>query len=456
MASSSAGASGPLRMRYTYIILLTSRDRREDRLTGLRAGADDFLTKPPDPDELAVRLEIAERILKVHDQLARQNEQLVELATVDELTGTKNRRRFREDLELLFGQADRLASPLSLIMFDIDHFKQYNDSFGHPAGDEVLRWSGSILRTEVRAHDVVARYGGEEFVVLLPAAEAVEAIEVAERLRSAIACRPWPHCEMTASLGVATAGPATADAAALVDQADQALYYSKQSGRNQVNHFRDCAAARRQPSETPAIAEAAHRHVDRSPAMRIPAQALPPFVGPVVRYDTGRSQARSTDLVSRGNSYGTRPCACLRLAFRYLHGHAVLDGSYRRRASDAPTEPRCDSRSSSASGRLAKLADCNSPDAPPRSGRLLVILGKPGAGEPRLSVGQTGKDAPPILGRDVVDFVPGAVAVLDDRSAIFPIDSLSRLRPGTYSVQALLHMNPDLNFANAPETCTAP
>ena len=153
--------------KYTYIILLTSRDRKEDRLEGLRAGADDFLTKPPDPDELTVRLEIAERILKVHAQLARQNERLAELAAVDELTGTKNRRRFREDLELLFAQAERLGSPLSLIMLDIDHFKEYNDAFGHPAGDEILRRLGSTLRSALRGHDVVARYGGEEFVVLL-------------------------------------------------------------------------------------------------------------------------------------------------------------------------------------------------------------------------------------------------------------------------------------------------
>jgi diguanylate cyclase (GGDEF)-like protein len=230
-------------LRYTYIILLTSRDQREDRLTGLRAGADDFLTKPPDSDELAIRLEIAERILKVHERLARQNEQLAELATVDELTGTKNRRRFREDLELLFGQAHRLGSPLSLIMLDIDHFKQYNDSFGHRAGDEVLRWAGSILRAAVRGHDLVARYGGEEFVVLLPATGSVEALDVADRLRLAIADRPWSHRQVTASLGVATAGPAAASATDLVDQADRALYYSKQTGRNQVTHFRDCAPA---------------------------------------------------------------------------------------------------------------------------------------------------------------------------------------------------------------------
>ena len=96
--------------RYIYIILLTSLDRREDRVKGLRAGADDFLTKPPDPDELAVRLEIAGRILAVHDQLARQNALLAELAATDELTGVKNRRRFREDLDLLFAQARPAAS----------------------------------------------------------------------------------------------------------------------------------------------------------------------------------------------------------------------------------------------------------------------------------------------------------------------------------------------------------
>ena len=218
--------------RYIYTILLTSLDRREDRLNGLRAGADDFLTKPPDPDELAIRLEIAERILAVHDRLSRQNTLLAELASTDELTGVKNRRRFREDLELLFAQADRQRSPLSLIMLDIDQFKQYNDAFGHPAGDEVLRQVGATLRSIVRGHDVVARYGGEEFVVLLPATEIDEAMDVAERLRSAIADHPWPDREVTASLGVATSSPDTPYAATLVDHADRALYYSKEAGRN--------------------------------------------------------------------------------------------------------------------------------------------------------------------------------------------------------------------------------
>jgi diguanylate cyclase (GGDEF)-like protein len=195
------------------------------------------LTKPPDPDELAVRLEIAERILAVHDQLARQNARLAELATTDELTGVKNRRRFREDLDLLFAQADRQGSSLSLIMLDVDRFKLYNDEFGHPAGDEVLRCVGATLRTVVRDHDVVARYGGEEFAVLLPATDGDEAMLVAERIRSALACQPWPHRQVTASLGVATTDRNTPGASALVDQADQALYRCKQAGRNRICHF---------------------------------------------------------------------------------------------------------------------------------------------------------------------------------------------------------------------------
>jgi diguanylate cyclase (GGDEF)-like protein len=223
--------------RYTYIILLTSLEGREGRLWGLRAGADDFLNKPPDPDELAVRLEIAGRILAVHDQLAHQNARLAELAATDELTGVKNRRRFREDLDLLFAHAARHRSPLSLLLLDIDHFKQYNDAFGHPAGDRVLRQVGATLRSNVRAHDVVARYGGEEFVVLMPATDLDASVEVAERLRRAIAGSDWPHRPVTASFGAATSDPDTTDAATLVDQADRALYLSKQAGRNRVTHL---------------------------------------------------------------------------------------------------------------------------------------------------------------------------------------------------------------------------
>jgi diguanylate cyclase (GGDEF)-like protein len=220
--------------RYTYIILLTSRDRREDRLEGLRAGADDFLTKPVDADELSVRLGVAERILAVHEAMAAQNARLMELATVDELTGVKNRRRFREDLELFFAVAARQAGPLSVVMLDVDIFKTYNDTFGHPAGDEVLRTLARVLLRGTRDQDVVARYGGEEFAVLLPLTAGADAEAIAERLRGAIEAQNWPLRGVTASFGVATTGPDTPDSGALIASADSALYLAKRSGRNRV------------------------------------------------------------------------------------------------------------------------------------------------------------------------------------------------------------------------------
>jgi diguanylate cyclase (GGDEF)-like protein len=226
---------------YVYVILLTARDKREDRLAGLRAGADDFLTKPPDADELAVRLEVAARILAVHDALARQNARLAELAAVDELTGVKNRRRFREDLDLLYEVASRQATLLSLVMIDVDHFKKFNDTFGHPAGDEVLRQVASALLSATRAQDVVARYGGEEFVVLLPATGVSDSRVLAGRLRAQVADNDWPLRPVTVSVGTATTGADIASPEALVEAADRALYLAKRTGRNRVCHYEQCA-----------------------------------------------------------------------------------------------------------------------------------------------------------------------------------------------------------------------
>ena len=171
----------------------------------------------------------------MHAQLARQNERLVELAAVDELTGTKNRRRFREDLDLLYAQAQRLGAPLSLIMLDLDHFKEYNDTFGHPAGDEILQRLGATLRSSLRSHDVVARYGGEEFVVLLPATDEREAMEVAERLRRSIASGAWPRRQVTASLGVGTIGPRTSGALG-ARRARRSSDVSIKAGRKKSSH----------------------------------------------------------------------------------------------------------------------------------------------------------------------------------------------------------------------------
>jgi two-component system chemotaxis response regulator CheY len=239
---------------YLYVILLTSRDRHVDKLEGLRAGADDFLVKPPDPDELAVRLEVAERIIAVHERLARQHALLAELATIDELTGVRNRRQFREDLEMHTSMAIRTGLPLSLIMLDVDHFKQYNDSYGHRAGDELLQTLAALLRASVREHDLLARYGGEEFAIVLPSTGADPARLVAERLRATLAGHPWPLRPVTASFGVATATPRSLGAAAtLVDQADQALYWSKRSGRNRASHYHDRNPDPTQPPSSDAL-----------------------------------------------------------------------------------------------------------------------------------------------------------------------------------------------------------
>ncbi len=230
---------GRLTNAYVYIILLTSRESREDRLEGLRAGADDFLSKPADPEELGVRLQIAERILAVHEELARRNAVLAELATTDPLTGTQNRRRFHQDLEAHAAFASRSGLPLSLIMLDVDMFKLYNDRYGHVAGDEVLRELARTLEAALRKHDTVSRYGGEEFAVLLPSTDMETSRLVAERLRRAVADHAWPHRPITASFGVATLSPQAPDTLRLIEEADRALYEVKRHGRNHVRHHID-------------------------------------------------------------------------------------------------------------------------------------------------------------------------------------------------------------------------
>jgi diguanylate cyclase (GGDEF)-like protein len=233
---------------YTYILLVTTRNRQEDRLEGLAAGADDFLAKPLSPAELTARLEIARRILsmqaalisrsvqaeRLHAELRRQNERLAELVATDPLTGLANRRHLVETLESASSLAQRYAQPLSLIMLDVDWFKRYNDTFGHRAGDDILGRFADLLRHGVRAHDLVARYGGEEFVILLPSTDAEAARFVAERLRGTIESAPWPLDRLTASFGVASLNLGDRDYLGLIDRADLALYAAKRSGRNRV------------------------------------------------------------------------------------------------------------------------------------------------------------------------------------------------------------------------------
>ncbi|MCS7065689.1 MAG: GGDEF domain-containing protein, partial [Fimbriimonadales bacterium] len=161
------------------------------------------------------------------------NAVLAQAAVTDSLTGLRNHRAFQESLISLAQMAERYGQPLSLIMLDIDYFKQFNDRFGHPAGDELLRQVASVLRRSARVYDVVARYGGEEFALLLPNTDLNEAVQVAERLRQQIAAIQNPHAPITASFGVATHRHGNAPAT-LLYEADSALYEAKRRGRNRV------------------------------------------------------------------------------------------------------------------------------------------------------------------------------------------------------------------------------
>jgi len=224
-------AGGP----YRYVIMLTAKSERADRLEGLGAGADDFLTKPVDEDELITRLAIANRILAMQAELEEKNARLAEIAATDPLTGLANRRRLEGMTEGSLSPASRLL-PYSIVSLDIDHFKSYNDRYGHGAGDEVLRIVAGLLRSGTRCDDLVVRTGGEEFVIVMPRTGPDEALAIAERLRRSIAEFPWPVRAVTASLGVTTVDGTTSVVGhgAALEAADRALYRSKRAGRNRV------------------------------------------------------------------------------------------------------------------------------------------------------------------------------------------------------------------------------
>jgi len=177
-----------------------------------------------------------DELVIAHMQLAEHNRTLEGLATTDGLTGLKNHRAFQEQLDLEWKQCARYHRRLSLILLDVDSFKSFNDTHGHPAGDEVLKSVGRILAGQARDSDFVARYGGEEFVIILPNTDLDGAVSLAERFRSAIEEAIWPLRPVTASFGVATNSPLMPAAAELTSQADAALYQSKRTGRNRVTH----------------------------------------------------------------------------------------------------------------------------------------------------------------------------------------------------------------------------
>jgi diguanylate cyclase (GGDEF)-like protein len=228
---------------YVYIVLLTSKDSKADIISGLEAGADDYLTKPAHRDELIARIKNGLRILELEKSLKQANEEIRILSITDPLTGTYNRGYLNERLPQEIRRSTRYRHPLSLILSDIDHFKKVNDRFGHLAGDHVLREFAQCISESIRNQiDWAARYGGEEFLVVLPETDFKGAMLLAERLRNACSKRIITTQEhpitLTASFGVTGFSAETTrsdlSAETLLQQSDTCLYQAKEQGRNRV------------------------------------------------------------------------------------------------------------------------------------------------------------------------------------------------------------------------------
>jgi len=227
------------RESYVYLLLLTAKSRGEDIVAGMDAGADDYIAKPFDTNELKVRLRAGRRILDLVAELVRAREMLADKATHDSLTGLWNRGAILETLEHEMARADREGMPLGVILGDIDFFKRVNDTHGHLAGDAVLRETARRMLSVRRSYDAVGRYGGEEFLVITPGCGLELARSVGERMRAAIAAEPMDIAAglipVTMSLGATTylpRGHATPEA--LVKAADEAMYRAKAGGRDRV------------------------------------------------------------------------------------------------------------------------------------------------------------------------------------------------------------------------------
>ncbi|HUE95437.1 MAG TPA: diguanylate cyclase [Longimicrobiaceae bacterium] len=231
---------------YIPIILVTARGETEDKVEGLDAGADDYLTKPINFPELEARVRSMLRIKKLQDELDRKNrelesanERLRQLSITDGLTGLFNHRHVHELIHEEYQRSMRSGKPFAVTMLDLDRFKQLNDTHGHPTGDLVLEETAEILRENAREIDVVGRYGGEEFITILPEADEDAAAQYADRVRLAVEAYVFrdegKEIRMTVSAGLASARAAEIDLPEeLIKRADNALYAAKEGGRNRV------------------------------------------------------------------------------------------------------------------------------------------------------------------------------------------------------------------------------
>ena len=237
---------------YPFFVFLTALKDREHLLEGMEAGADDYLAKPLDREELGVRLAAAARVtslhrsmIEQHRQLEKLNKELYTLARRDTLTRLGNRLRLREDLEVLHARVERYGYSYCAVLCDVDFFKLYNDHYGHLAGDEVLQRVANAIMANFRTGDSSYRYGGEEFLTILPEQSLETATLAAERLRDAIEDLAIPHeavSRNSTSPGVVTVSVGLSRLAAgesksverLLEEADEALYRAKKAGKNQV------------------------------------------------------------------------------------------------------------------------------------------------------------------------------------------------------------------------------
>ncbi len=228
------------RTRYMPILLIADTDQKARLLRGLDLGANDYLLRSADKNEMAARVRTQVRRRRFTERLRDNVQQSMELAVTDPLTGLYNRRYMETHADSLVERAAARGKPLTVLIIDIDHFKAVNDTHGHDAGDDVLREFSDRLRSCIRGIDLACRYGGEEFVVVMPDTDLGVASKVAERIRRRVAAEPFPiergsrNVEVTISIGLAGRIGPQDKAALIMKRADAALYLAKRDGRNRV------------------------------------------------------------------------------------------------------------------------------------------------------------------------------------------------------------------------------